>query len=371
MDSESNLKPTLHNTSKDKHSIILYGLGGLGVFVFSLGIISIIASNWYEIKPSIKLFVYFILQSSFGVGYLKLPSNKLLTKEALLHLFAIGWFGGLGLIAQIFQLSGGMWEPLAFWLLLTFAAALIVEIKLLPHLWWIIFFIMLLFLLLDMLLLNHLILDVYIAITLFVIAVGFSASNQNLKIKLPTSFTEAAILYGFAIIIVYASIHGTILCYYANDLSDGFTYKSITEAIIDKINWLYFPSLIVFFSMYFRAPPLKPSIKKAIAALLVIINLFVSLPIYLPFMQNKVCGALWFILLWLCVAWNSVLLSYKNFYHLAVIIIILRFILIYIEIFYDLLFTGAGLIISGLLFLIMAFLWGKYQKVLSNWIEHE
>ena len=29
MDSESNLKPTLHNTGKDKHSIILYGLGGL------------------------------------------------------------------------------------------------------------------------------------------------------------------------------------------------------------------------------------------------------------------------------------------------------------------------------------------------------
>ncbi len=364
MDSESNLKPTLQNTSKDKHSIILYGLGGLGVFVFSLGIISVIASNWYEIKPSIKLFVYFTLQLSFGVGYLKLPSNKLLTKEALLHLFAIGWFGGIGLIAQIFQLSGGMWQPLAFWLLLNFAAALIVEIKLLPHLWWIIFFIMLLFLLPDIFLMNDLILDVYMAVTLFVIAVGFSASNSNLKIKLPTSFTEAAILYGFAIIIVYASIYGTILCY-------GFTHKITTEAIIDKINWLYFPSLIVFFSMYFRAPPLKPSIKKAIAALLVIINLFVSLPIYLPFMQNKVCGALWFVLLWLCVAWNSVLLSYKNFYHLAIIIIILRFILIYIEIFYDLLFTGTGLIISGLFFLLMAFLWGKYRKVLSDWIEHE
>ncbi len=127
---ESNKKPTL-----------LIGLSMLGTFVILLGLISIIASNWEKIPASAKIIADFTLFATIIIAtYKAYDYGKKKTCEALL--FAIFMMTGatIGLVAQIYQLSGSFSASCLAWSALTLPLVFLTKIKLVPLIWVPMFF---------------------------------------------------------------------------------------------------------------------------------------------------------------------------------------------------------------------------------------
>ncbi len=344
-----------------KNNFALYGFVGLGASVFILGIISIIAANWNEISSETKLTTYFILQFSLGIAYLKIPATRDLLKETFLYLFALSFLGGIGLISQIFQLSGAFWKPFAFWLLLSIGTVFAAQKRLLVHLWWIIFLVTFPFALKDMLVLNKFLeLNLACLIVIFLI-VALGLRGAHILLKLPVAFTELALKYGFSALLLLASFCGTELWYGRS--------VSINSSLIFATILMYLVAFLAYLSMENRLPLLNRNLKKAIICLFVTICLFNSLPIFSHYFYGKIGAASCFVVLWFCAAWVCALLPSKRLYNLATIIIMCRFIAIYIEVFGNLLNTGIGLIISGLALLCIALVWHRYRQVLLRWMQ--
>lgn len=107
---------------KDKNSgFVAKLLSILGIFIIGVGVISIIAANWDGINEAIKLFVMFLLL--FGSGMLAFYWDKNgMTEKAEKMLVGLFLLSGaaIGLIIQIYQLSGGKWYNVLFvWCLVT------------------------------------------------------------------------------------------------------------------------------------------------------------------------------------------------------------------------------------------------------------
>lgn len=93
----------------------------LGVFTIGIGIISIIASNWENIGEMAKLFVMFAALFGCGIGAGICHHKGMFEKcEKLLVVMFLLVAATIGLIIQVYQLSGGKWYTvLAIWFLVT------------------------------------------------------------------------------------------------------------------------------------------------------------------------------------------------------------------------------------------------------------
>lgn len=93
----------------------------LGVFTIGVGIISIVASNWDNISDTIKLIVMFAMLFGCGIGAGMYHQKGMFDKcEKLLVVMFLLAAAAIGLIIQVYQLSGGKWySVLAIWFLVT------------------------------------------------------------------------------------------------------------------------------------------------------------------------------------------------------------------------------------------------------------
>ena len=93
----------------------------LGIFTIGIGVVSIVASNWETISDAVKLTMMFA--AIFGCGawagtcYQKGAVDT--AEKLLVGLFLLS-AAAIGLIIQVYQLSGGKWySVLAIWFLVT------------------------------------------------------------------------------------------------------------------------------------------------------------------------------------------------------------------------------------------------------------
>jgi len=94
---------------------LLAALGGLCVL---LGVILVISYNWDKIPHFLKIGVYLLLLVGMGEATLHVPEKYKVGRTAL----QVGWLlmplAGIGLWAQIYQLSGDPLKPILIWLAL-------------------------------------------------------------------------------------------------------------------------------------------------------------------------------------------------------------------------------------------------------------
>lgn len=113
-----------------------YGLVVLSLFCIGLGIIAVIAANWYAIPPSVKLGLDFTVLAICGVGiYEAFIKSKINRFNGLVFLFAILIMATIGLIAQIYQLQPDGAAAYLLWAILVFPLLFFVRSSLLPLLW--------------------------------------------------------------------------------------------------------------------------------------------------------------------------------------------------------------------------------------------
>ena len=102
--------------------LALWAVFGIGALAIGLGLVSVIAANWEDIPGLVRLGVHFALIAG-ALAALFLHETRLAVKspwalEALLFITAalgLTFFGHLG---QVYQTSSPLWQPLAVWLAL-------------------------------------------------------------------------------------------------------------------------------------------------------------------------------------------------------------------------------------------------------------
>jgi len=102
--------------------IALWAVFGIGALAIGLGLVSVVAANWEDIPGGVRLGVHLTLIAA-GVATLATRPQRLaalppFAEEALLFVVgALGltFFGHLG---QVYQTASPLWQPLALWLVL-------------------------------------------------------------------------------------------------------------------------------------------------------------------------------------------------------------------------------------------------------------
>ena len=108
----------------------------MGVYTIGMGVISLIAANWDAISGDSKILAYFCTLIAVAVFQVRTFSTKPIVSEALRGAFYLLTIAGIGLIAQVFHLPSNGWSGFAFWTILSFPTMVLARHTLLTSAWW-------------------------------------------------------------------------------------------------------------------------------------------------------------------------------------------------------------------------------------------
>ena len=102
--------------------IALWALFGIGALAIALGLVSVVAANWEEIPGVLRLGVHLALIGA-ALGALWLREDALAARtpwaaEALVFITAALGLTFFGHVGQVYQTASPIWQPLAAWLVL-------------------------------------------------------------------------------------------------------------------------------------------------------------------------------------------------------------------------------------------------------------
>jgi uncharacterized membrane protein len=102
--------------------LALWAVIGIGALAIGLGVISVVAANWEDVPGTVRLTIHFVLMLAMG-GWLAWRGSALERTQPwgfeaalfVLGILGLAFFGHLG---QVYQTSSPLWQPLATWLAL-------------------------------------------------------------------------------------------------------------------------------------------------------------------------------------------------------------------------------------------------------------
>lgn len=102
--------------------LALWAVVGLAALAIGLGVISVVAANWDAIPGGLRLALHFALLAA-SAGGLAMPGRALAERHPWFHEAALFTFGMLGMtflghLGQVYQTDSPLWQPLALWLVL-------------------------------------------------------------------------------------------------------------------------------------------------------------------------------------------------------------------------------------------------------------
>ncbi len=352
-------------TKVSRSKWVLYGFLILGVCVLGIGMISLIAANWEEIPPSIKLTGNFIILAgaAFAVIRQDQKSNDVLF-DAAGAFFAMLCLATIGLISQVFHTGGELYQALLFWLVIILPLCIFSKKDFLPHLWVAVFLIMFLLWSTSESSWWHSQESYFDENNFFIILLTipllcFFLSNAMNGIEWLVRFRK--IFNQWAVVATIVAI-GTTDFYYSI-VQVNFE----TRALIP----VYLFVLLCTALLYIRS---DFSIKERIIITLIIaIMLFAYLPDFIlshPDINEtgELFGASYSIIQLILFSMFFTIRNSKRLFNVIILLIGLRFIIVYFQVFGDLAITGFGLIISGMLIIGISLLWFKKREKLETWL---
>lgn len=120
----------------NKNPLLFNAFICLGIFLISLGIISLVAANWDAISGIVKIAIYFTMMSGVVYGTFKASQkNKNIWFESGIVAIFMLTGAGIGLIGQVFQTNGSLTSAGILWSIITLPLLIISKRKILPFLW--------------------------------------------------------------------------------------------------------------------------------------------------------------------------------------------------------------------------------------------
>ena len=335
--------------------VALWAVIGIGALAIGLGVISVVAANWEDVPGTVRLAIHLALMIALG-GWLAWRGEALERAQpwgleaGLFVLGALGlaFFGHLG---QVYQTSSPLWQPLATWLVLfapvillrgqSWLTALLLTGALVYACW-------------DYARSQYGIFDrqetaphAWIAfITALPVALaplGAWMRERSDRRAFWKRLEQLALVYavGGASLICIAAGVGSSADVFSGDTPMSFASQSVRAGVA-----LMAAALVA-------AARRRPS-GEASAAVLAGAGL--ASIIAVPVSGSDLMGGLLFMALWVGIAAAALHAGWRGVFQLAVAVIALRLIVLSFELASDLLTSGFGLILAGLLILGVAWL---------------
>ncbi len=363
---ESILEYETSKSSDVRTRWVLYGFIILGVVVIGIGVISLIAANWERIPPMVKLInnLLFLSAVAFTVYKVSQKDNDIVF-DALLALFVFLCLGSIGLISQVFHTGGELFQALAFWLVIVFPATLLGRRIFLVHLWC-------------------------GAAVITYLQYAFSRKSYwyNLQSRHDFDLVYAIFIFLPFILLLLSQLfkrvaplrrHGeALLMWTLPSLAGAIIWMDIflSSKHMDPVTGAALPVLIVGIPAAIISLADKEFSKreKVIVSVMSLLTLLILLPhefsstLFLGGV-GKFFGALYTLVMLLLAGMIFIIRNNKKLFHLVTLLMGVRFLVVYFQVFENLATTGFGLIISGLIIIGAAMLWFKKRDNLEGWLR--
>lgn len=340
-------------------SWVLYGISGLGVVVMLTGLISIIAANWDDISSTTKLVGYFFSLTVLGWLVVRRSGIPGVVRECLITAFGLYVLAGIGLVGQIYNLESDGYSAIFFWLTIILPIALLAENRLLSNLWFLGLALALSIWTFDFRGIDGFIDRTFISLGIpyFILGVGYGLGHL-----FPEKFARAGRLWSYAAILLFFAAIGNIAWATGNlhahriDLGSWplVSWTGVACALLGVALRKIQPSKILTYAVCTTV---------ASSALLILPPLIGEIG------KHEIFGCALFIVAWSGAAAVAAAIHRRRLFDFSAMVIGIRFIVVYFEVFGSLAATGIGLILSGGVILGIAYMWHRYRGTVARAIQ--
>lgn len=349
--------------------LALWAVIGIGALAIGLGLVSVVAANWDAIPAAVRLAVHFALLAALAVGLWR-RSDALLAQrpwahEALLFVFAVLGLTFFGHLGQVYQTSSPLWQPLALWL------ALFAPLVLLRGSSW-----------LTAALLAAafiyacwdfadptrplfgwqqgerpaLVIGLVTALPVLLVPLGAWMRDRSGRAHFWRRLEQLGFAYALGCASLIAVIGGL-------DDFDGNTDGFLTPATQIVQAALALAAAVLTLAARRGASGVAVGATVAGAALALVAAHLVD--------GSAIPGAILFMALWVGVALAALHAGWRHIFQLAVAAIAVRLVIVSFELASDLLTSGAGLIVAGLLILAVAWIAVRVSRRLAPPVDEK
>lgn len=347
-----------------RRPLFIYSLVFLSCFCIGLGTIALIAANWEQISPAVKLGVDFILLAANGAAlYWTYGTNHRRLFNGLIILFGLLILGSIGLIAQIYHLPPHGLQFLALWCFLTLPLLFLAEYPFFPFMW---------------------LMAAYAAWWDYLYHTG----NQYLSFLREEHSLWLSWIVPALLLIVYYILKKCPLSAFAKaawlwcviltgclTIALDFQFdSSFYHLYTDWENYSVWPLgvsgflLLAVLGWFSR----RDTVRYGVIALAVLLAYIFAAP---SLSSSKLladfAGSLLTIGLLILCAVYAYRCNRPRLLNALSVLIALRFFIIYLQVFGTLLTTGLGLIASGIVFLLLAVIWRRISRRLGNGLKEK
>lgn len=311
------------------------GFAMVGITAILIGVLSLVASNWSDIPPTVKIILHALMNISVAIAIFKIPSDKIVVRDLLVtSLFGLT-LTFIALLGQIFQLHGDLAVTIATWVVLCT-----------PFIWffgrgviaitpWLIAVLVSLALIIDKFFAIE---DIWQSLlsmmTLFIPLLLILFSHNEYVSKYRPIFSAVMKRYGMTLLAIMAVVPGLIFLDF------------IDVALIDKWTTISIMAIGLFVSVLALQADRSAQIFTAVS------GAFVIIPFLMVPYQFDILLAILFIAYFAFLAWWGARQNNTSLIDWSIRLIILRLVIVYFEVFGFLAATGFGLILTGAIILI-------------------
>ncbi len=334
-------------------NLFTYTFLTLGVSIVTLGILAFIAANWENIPGSIKIIFDFLILIivAFFIVYFE-QTGKPLIRDRWIVFFQLFILASIGLISQVFHTSGKFYEALFLWTVITLPIVLVAENKFPSHMY---------------------LLTVYGTFFLFFIdhfqmhkrSVIFVVQLQVPSIYLITGVVlqqvNVASLQRFGFTSIFWGTVSIVVGTFSFHFLDKF----------DNDSNIYLISILIYSFSSIMLTFLAFKTNKVASILILFLSIF-YLGVHVSYMKNgstELWDAVFFIGIWLFLGLLFLSLRYNRLFEAAIVVVGIRFLVVYFQIFESLLMTSLGLVLSGIFIVTFVLFYMKYKEKIYYSLE--
>jgi hypothetical protein len=338
-----------------RFSTAMFGLGALAIV---LGLAAVVASNWDAIPATLKLPAHAVFNAALAAGILyAIRTERTAAREILLFLLAGGTLTFIALIGQIYQTDAPLWQALALWMIIASPFLFFLTRAKFTIACWILAFWITLATAADAVAYNlgPMRLDVtfYTLVPFLMIGIGEWKALRACWPNWPSLLTAG----GYALIA--CAVSGAQLAWINEFDHELHEYRAHLFPAFFAGLTACGVLLALRYAKYLGASPLVTSVFLVVSVLVGFTPLVTSHPHW------PVVGAGLFMAYWALIGWTGLQLGYRGLLNAAIVVIALRLVVVYIEVFGNLLSTGVGLIASGALLIALVWATGKLIRKLG------
>ncbi|HPR36371.1 MAG TPA: DUF2157 domain-containing protein [Spirochaetota bacterium] len=381
-----------YEKNRDKKPWVLYSFIMLGVSIISIGIVSLIAANWSDIPPAVKIAGDLTIMAAIAWGiYRASVAERPLLFDALSALFIFFYLASIGLLSQIYHTGGELYEALFILCAVMFPLTLLSYRRFIPNAWTYIFVQALFLFCLHRMDFFHESDSYFVAAgilasfpficaipgNLFSMRDGFnkvsgpfilwavisffggvfffdlrnSMQSSNYYSTTFSFFSDDVSLTAYSLIIAVSGMAAIVSLLFNRELTGRVKFLSSVLASVYGISMIFFAWYDRYYYLLYKAQDFDPETRVQFYSVL------------------KASGPVETIFALLLISFIFLSLNMEKLFNFMVMLIGVRFLIVYFQVFGSLAYTGVGLIISGLIIIGFVAAWYRYGKKIGGFLK--